>query len=123
MTRFKGSLQGKYYAPPAPSHPNKVHWRDSVLHEGFALPVPERPAALPTEVEAVVAPRQGPEARPCARGSLDQAMQFASSPEACRLGLLEETMASTSKGPIASRIKLWEQLGKGKQSRFPFHSI
>eukprot|EP00435_Cladocopium_sp_Y103_P073203 s254_g42.t1 len=118
MTRFKRTLC-KGYEPPA-SVPRRVARRDPILHEGFAIPGHRLSESQASEANPEPVGREGPEARPYARGSYDKAMAFARCPAACRSALLAEAVASTSRGPTASRIKRWEQLGRQCQFPDPF---
>eukprot|EP00438_Fugacium_kawagutii_P015975 Skav227112 [mRNA] locus=scaffold199:430834:442141:+ [translate_table: standard] len=114
MPRFKRSL---FVPPPrAPGSSSPGPGRDPILHEGFAIP--ESSALAIADVRPAQAPRvQGPEAKPYERGSYDKAMWHASDPSACKAALLSDALATTSKGPLASRIKRWDQIAR--QANFP----
>lgn len=112
MSRFKRSL----HSQPHPIAVKATKTRDLVLHEGFAIP--QGQAVVAVRDNSLQPPAEpNPEVKPYSRGSYGKAMWFAADPPACRAALLGDALASTSKGPLASRIKRWEQIAK--QAGFP----
>lgn len=85
-----------------------------LLREGFAIPIASAPSlaiesrpALPiSEADR----RFEGEPRPYQRGDSKKAMAAAKNPSQCREVLQQDVFSGTSKGPIQSRLKLWEQL-------------
>ena len=112
MSGLKRSLNSGFI----PGRPNrglgpKRSQSDRQFSEGFAIPI--QPTALP--------PPQGGEAsglstrseeKPYSRGSGAIALAQASNPDACVAAILAEEYAETSKGPMASRMRKWEELAK-----------
>lgn len=101
---------------PRPGASGRVGRRDPVLHEGFAIPQCQALVSIKAEHAQEVRPPR-PEVKPYERGSYGKAMGHALDPSACRAALLSDALASTSKGPLASRIKRWEQIAR--QAGFP----
>ena len=97
-----------------PPRPSDAQASPGVLHEGPAI---VRPRVGPGEAE-----REGEgrgqeseqsrhgEARAYARGSAVKSLDALSDPAHCRQTLLSESRASTSVGPVESRLKLWETM-------------
>ncbi|CAK9013877.1 unnamed protein product [Durusdinium trenchii] len=111
---FKRSLASYPGAPPT------ARSRPTLLHEGFALTPPtpaivDRPASA-ASVTAPHTPGGGPrdrgsgEPKPYGRGSAEAAITAAQDPQACRAELSKDIMAESTKGPAASRQKLWATL-------------
>ena len=118
MGRFKRSLATRPAVVFTAQAPSKVA-KSTVLNEGFALP---GKLILPTHSEILPDPptREGPEALPYGRGSGGAALAFASDPIRCQNALLKEAYASTSLGPIESRIKKWDALARRAGFHDPF---
>ena len=114
-----------------PGAPLPVRHRATLLHEGFAITPPtlsivERPASA-ASVTAPCTPGGGPrdrgsgEPKPYGRGSAEAAIAAAQDPEACRMELAKDIMAESTKGPTASRQKLWASLATTAGWSDPFH--
>ena len=122
---FKRSLASYPGVPPT------ARSRPTLLHEGFALTPPtltivDRPASA-ASVTAPHTPGGGPrdrgsgEPKPYGRGSAEAAIAAAQDPQACRAELSKDIMAESTKGPAASRQKLWATLAVTAGWSDPFH--
>ncbi|CAK8985307.1 unnamed protein product [Durusdinium trenchii] len=122
---FKRSLASQAGVAP-PTRP-----RLTLLHEGFALApatraLTEKPASA-ASVASPATPGGGPrergsgEPKPYGRGSAEAAISAAQDPQQCRMELAKDVLAETTKGPTASRQKLWATLAKTAGWLDPFH--
>ena len=118
MPRFKRSLgvQG----PPLELVP-VAKPKFAPLREGFALPGygPSGPPASESFLSEHRERTDG-EALPYRRGSARLAMAAADDPDRCRRVLIAGASADTTKGPDASRRKLWAQLARHCGFEDPF---
>ena len=91
------------------------------LREGFALPGYGAPAP-PTSLSDPSGDRDRTdgEAVPYRRGSMRLAMAAASNPLECQRVLVAGALADTTRGPDASRRKLWAQLARRCGFEDPF---
>ena len=117
---FKRSLPGRH-----PTLDRAPRPKVGPLHEGFALTPPSGSVQLPQgdSPPGRVLPWRavhrdpGPgEPKPYGRGSAEAALKAAQDPQ-----LAEEASADTSKGPLASRQKLWASLANTAGWSDPFH--
>ncbi|CAK9045157.1 Uncharacterized protein SCF082_LOCUS25539 [Durusdinium trenchii] len=122
---FKRSLPGRH-----PTLDRTPRPKVGPLHEGFALTPPSGSVQLPQGDQPpgralpwCAAHRDpGPgEPKPYGRGSAEAALKAAQDPQRCRQVLAEEASADTSKGPLASRQKLWASLANTAGWGDPFH--
>lgn len=113
MPRFKRSLG--YQGPPLELVP-RAKPKPALLHEGFAIAssvpsIPEDPSRGRTDGEAL----------PYRRGDARLAMAAALEPSVCRRVLAEGVLAESTKGPVASRLKLWAALANRCGYTDPFY--
>ena len=105
------------YVPPVGSHGTKGP--PPPLREGFAIPrkVPRVPEG-PRPREPELGGGEGP--RPYGRGSASEALRHMADPGVCSKALKADISAGTTKGPTASRLKLWEELATKAGFTDPF---
>ena len=114
MPKPKRSFRSAFWPISHASRPSDAQASPGVLHEGPAI---VRPRVGPGEVgregegrghESEQA-RHG-EARAYGRGSAAKSLEALSDPARCRQTLLMESRASTSVGPVESRLRRWEAM-------------
>ena len=114
MPRFKRSLG--YQGPPLKLVP-RAKPKPAILNEGFAIPIASSVLSIPEDPSRG---RTDGEALPYRRGDARLAMAAASEPASCRRVLAEGVLAESTKGPVASRLKLWAALAKRSGYPDPF---
>ena len=106
MPRFKRSLG--FQGPPLELVP-RAKPKPAILNEGFAIPIASSGPSVPGEQPRG---RSDGEAVPYRRGDARLAMSAALEPAICRRVLAEGVLAESTKGPVASRLKLWAALAE-----------
>ena len=114
MPGSKRSLTPRFDPGHGKSHPAIL----PPLREGFAIP----PKASRSPVPAGQVKRGpcGVNPLPYGRGSASEALAHMGDPALCRSALWEDVSAATTKGPNASRIKLWADLARKGGFHDPF---
>ena len=114
MPRFKRSLG--FQGPPLELVP-RAKPKPAILNEGFAIPIASSGLSVPGEQPRG---RSDGEAVPYRRGDARLAMSAALEPATCRRVLAEGVLAESTKGPVASRLKLWAALAERCDYSDPF---